>query len=292
MGVMLITGFASCTKDGVYTPKKKISTIYLESKTTSTVTATGISTSRSVPKYKSQEWIWDGNLLKEIRHFDTDGTTIRSTTTYTYNGKQLTRIDTKTTDIEYYMTFEYDGKWLKSSMYYANGKLLNATTYTHTDKKISSYETIRYGYYDYSSDKAAEIDAVYKEMMKPCGFVIPSSHAHNATKGTSESKETVELTWTDNNITSVTTTTDGGKSSIALTYDEMKNPYYGLYNDEPYTPSMASENNLLSTTSPEEPVSTYTYEKKYPVTQTMQYTTSLPAMTTVSEITYTYTYQK
>jgi len=292
IGVVLMLGSTSCKKDGVYTPKKKINAIYLETKSTSTVTATGVSTIRTTDKHKSQEWYWDGKLLKEVRHFDVDGTTITATETYTYNGKQLIRIDrTAKAAADSYITFNYDGKWITSSEYYYSGKLNKSTIYTHTDKKISSYEETSYNY-SLDSKTIAEIETSYAEMMQPIGIVAHEPHAINTAKGQGESKHTVELTWTDNNITSITTKSNGGSSTIAYTYDDKKNPYYCMYDENPCEPGMASENNMLTSTSSEGSENTYTYDGKYPVTRTMKYTITQPALTTVSEMIYTFEYKK
>ena len=74
VGFML--SFSSCTKDGVYTPKKQISAIYYQSSGGS--------------KTLSEKWIWDGKLLDKIQYYGGQG--ITSTAIYKYDKKRFVQI--------------------------------------------------------------------------------------------------------------------------------------------------------------------------------------------------------
>lgn len=290
MGVALMIGATSCKKDGVYNPKKKISKIYVDLKSTTTISATGTSTTTTNPKHLAEEWIWDGNLLKEVRNYNADGE-IEATTTYTYDGKQLIRIDNQRGDVNSYATFTYDGKWLKSSEFYYDGRLNTSHVYTHTDKKITSYEETQYSY-GLDKNELAKVEKAYNEIMQPVGMIVPETSLCVASKGQVERKKTVELTWTGNNLTTIVTKIDGSSSAVGCTYDDKKNPYYGLF-EQNYTcaPGMVSENNLITSTSSDSPLATYTYDGKYPVTRTLKSSTTTQTGSLEVEMTYTFEYK-
>lgn len=290
MGAALMLGVSSCQKEGVYTPKKKIAAVYLESKTTTTLLGSNTSTVTNNEKRKKEDWIWDGKLLKEVKHYNNDGE-IASTTTYTYDKKRVVRIENKSSDVTSYSTFEYDGKWLKSSEFYYDGRLRNSYVYTHTDKKITSIEHTSYSY-GLDRKAAAEMDAIYAEMVAPIGIMIPEGTKCEGAKGQVELTSTVELKWDGNNIAYKTTTNSGSSSTVGFTYDDKKNPYYGMFEEDFFcAPGLVSENNLMSTTESDSPKMSYTYDGKYPVTQTIKTITTSIAGTMEIEMTYTFEYK-
>lgn len=291
MGAVLMLGVSSCQKDGVYTPKKKIAAVYIETKTTTTPPGSSTSTVTTNEKRKTQDWTWDGKLLKEIKQYDNEGKII-STNTYTYEKKRVVRIENKSSSsVTSYATFEYDGKWLKSSEFYYDGRLRNSYIYTHTDKKITGIEHTSYSY-GLDSKAMAEIEAIYAEMVAPIGIMIPEEAKCESAKGQVEQTNTVELKWDGNNIAYKTTTNSGSSSTVGYTYDDKKNPYYGMFEADYFcAPGLASENNLTSSTESDAAKISYTYDGDYPVTRTTKYTTTGIAGSIAVEVTNTFEYK-
>lgn len=322
MAAMLMLGVSSCNKDqeGVYNPKQKISVIYEQGSNTSESydgerwTETDYSDTKM---HKSEEWTWDGKQLQQIKGYTEEGI-LSYTKSFTYEKKKLTRVDY--VDVQYnhnaYATFEYDGKLLTKSSVYGDGLLYATCEYTHNDKKITN---VSYTSYDYdkggSAINAAKQLAILR-LTLPQGQVsknIISEHeAKIKSRKEIEGIARITLTWTGNNITSVTTTLDGdsGSETNSFSYDNKKNPYH-LYMDPESIEEISdesgfmflNENNILTARyyydnegDPNSTVSrtyTYTYDNNdYPVNCTYSYKYSTDSYRSTYTTSTTYEYQK
>lgn len=314
---MLLLSMTSCNKDkeGVYNPKQKISVLYEQSSDIwenydgERWTESDISSYTKL--HKTQEWTWDGKLLKQIKGYTNEGV-LSYTQTFTYEKKKLTRVDYVDAEDSYtsYATFEYDGKLLTKASLYGEGLLWATCEYTHTDKKITN---VTYTVYDYDKGINATKQLAMLRMTLPQGQISRNIISEQESKMKSRKEiefiARITLTWTDNNITTVTTTYDGYTDSDinSFTYDTKKNPYH-LYMDENSVYAedgsglmFLNENNILTARyyydNQNEPGSTtsrtytYTYDNNdYPVacTYCFKYSTDTHRKTYTTTTTYEY----
>ena len=203
--------FASCHKDGVYNPSKKISKIYY--------------TSTSGTKSLEQVWTWNkNNTLEKIDFYEGS---LYKTYNFSYEKKRLVRMNdyANNRSVEY----KYDSKGLKESNYYRNGNLTETYTFTHKNGKIIRITLTYYGYkgapdnYDLNP-----LQFIMPEEMSAAAFEISKKHKKNS-KGTSTCS--FDLTWTKNNITKLVyiDNEDGYTTTTEAKYDNKKNPFYGAY---------------------------------------------------------------
>lgn len=318
---MLLLSMTSCNKDkeGVYNPKQKISVIYNQGSSTyyylrdgEWVESTDIGSETKM--YKSQEWTWDGKQLQQIKGYTSEGA-LSYTQTFTYEKKKLIRVDYVDAENSYssYATFEYDGKLLTKATAYNGGGEVITCEYTHTDKKITN---ITYTVYEDDAKGASVINATKQlavlRMTLPQGQIsrniISEQEAKMKSRKEIEFIARLTLTWTGNNITSVTATYDGytGSETNSFTYDTKKNPYH-LYMDDNsigYAEdgsglSFLNENNILTARYYHDNnqggtisrTYTYTYDKNdYPVvcTYCFKYSTESSRSTDTWSTTYEY----
>lgn len=305
---MLLLSMTSCNKhkDGVFNPKQKISAIYysdrLQNSWYNSDTYTWEDRDPDItPLHKDQEWIWDGKLLQQIRHYDTDGT-IDATETFTYDGKKLVRAEYKNNEgYGQYSTYEYDGKELTSAKSYGSDGLLRCIfELTHSDKKITDIKMTEYDYDKNVTDRAKRQLLSLRSIL-PMGQIgekcIADCEARLKTKAASTYITRISLTWTENNITRITYKwSDGDTDTYDYTYDNKKNPYYGFlsyYAEESIlAPYYSSENNVL-TDDPSYPPYVYEYDKNdYPTSCVYTYSYSSDTYRYKSTSTTTYEYLK
>lgn len=303
---MLLLSMTSCNKhkDGVFNPKQKISAVYHAYRSQSSWYNSDNYTWEDndpyiTPRHKSEEWVWDGKQLQQIRHLNEDGT-IRGTETFTYDGKKLVRAEYKDNEGEgYYTTYEYDGKELVSAKHYdydADGLLCGSYEFTHTDKKITDITMTEYDY-DKSVTDIARRQLSSLRSILPMGQigekVIANCEARLKTKSASTYITRITLTWTGNNITRITYKLyDGDIDTDDFTYDNKKNPYYGFLDSEVITPFYSSENNVL-TDDPSDPPYVYEYDKNdYPTSCVYTYSSRSDTYRYTSTSTDEYEYLK
>ena len=99
--------FASCEKEGVFNPKKKISEIYKSS------SYSYDGETYNTPKYLSERWNWDGKILKSVDYYDNDGS-LDYSETYTYDKNRLPKVSWGSTS---YYELVYDKNKLSSIIY-------------------------------------------------------------------------------------------------------------------------------------------------------------------------------
>ncbi len=205
LGVLFVAFMASCTKEGVYNPSKKIQRVY--------------NASTYTDKYLSQVWNWEGKLLKSVDHFSSGGG-LSFTENFTYDGSRLIRVDDFRNSE--YATFDYDGSVLKTYNYYYKNKLSSTINFTYDGKKVTQ---IIYTIYDdkkVESHLTAPVPAIIRESMDVL------AEKADASKGLRTI--TYQFTWTNDNITKMVGTSEGEMMTATFTYDAKNNPFKGYLN--------------------------------------------------------------
>ena len=150
----VLFSFTSCHKDGVYTPKKKISRIY--------------SQISGQTKMLTEQWTWKENLLSKIDYYYNG--TYSHTNRYQYDGKQLTKVLIDGGEIR----FTYDGSKLEKMEMWFSGSLFWKAKVTHEGNKIVEIEFTEYDVYTVmKSSRSSAYDALK-------GVLPESSCAHIA----------------------------------------------------------------------------------------------------------------
>ena len=211
--VALTLVFASCTKDGVYKPKKKISKIYET-----------VATDPNPEKVLKETWTWDGKLLSKVDYGDND------IVTFTYNKNQLTTINSDFGRTE--LNYDSKGKFIDNMKYYYDNELYMTTTFQHEKNLISSY-TIEYE--GINADKA-KIARLVENSFR---FIAPEvareeaisylKMAENGLKGTVA--RTVTFTYDGKNVIEKIDKYGNNTVKYTYTYTDYKNPFYGLLSD-------------------------------------------------------------
>lgn len=261
--VMALFASYSCTKEGVYNPKEKISSIYESSQSITSYTYGGLSYNDTdvVAKHLAQVWTWDGKLVSQIADYNDDGT-IDETSILTYDGKRLVKVSNPTGTE--YSVFTYDGKYLAKVETYENGSLTSTATIEHDGKKV--VRIVITGLNDEIINKGAIASLLpEKSMLK----AIPNL---KATKSKTEETITFDFTWDGGNVVKAIMTSDEYTSTVDYTFDSKKNPYAGFYAEagDGDEFSMLNKNNVLTAKntmkevgSNEEMVVNRTYEYEY-----------------------------
>ena len=205
LGVLFVAFMASCTKEGIYNPEKKIQRVYNDD--TYTI------------KYLSQIWNWDGKLLKSIYHYSSSGD-LSYTEAFTYEGGRLIRVN----DYRHleYATYDYDGSVLKTYNYYKNNQLSSTLNFTYDGRKVSQVVYTVFGDKEAEKHLTAPLPAAIRERMD-----VLAAKA-DATKGLRVI--TYQFTWTNGNLTGIVGTAGDEKVTFTLTYDNKENPFKGYLN--------------------------------------------------------------
>lgn len=210
MGVILFASMTSCTKEGVYNPKKKILRIYYSAS----------SDWVNVNKYLAQAWNWDDNKVKSIDHYTSSGNT-SYTENFTYDGKRIIRVDDyKNAE---YTTYDYDGSHMKTVNYYYRNKLESTMTFTYTSGKVSQ---IMVTVYDAKKGERHLASSIIPFFPEKINNAMSAFAEKSATKGVVNIN--YQLTWTDDNVTKVIGSAEGEMITMTFTYDAKKNPFYGF----------------------------------------------------------------
>lgn len=262
---LLVVGFmlsiSSCTKDGVYTPKKQISAIYYQSSGGS--------------KTLSEKWIWDGKLLDKIQYYGGQG--ITSTAIYKYDKKRLTEISTGSETIK----FTYDGSKLSKVQIWYNSTLDMDIVVTHTKNKITKLDFTEYG---------SEYKSANNVIFHSLRGILPESTCENIPKvvekfvqegAKASSTWSMTYTYDGNNIKEEKYIYDAYEYIYTYKYDKEKNPFFNLlYGGYSYSDFELSQNNIIYVTEVNsfgdisEIEAIYTYEKSYPTEVMYRYITS------------------
>ena len=209
--IALTLVFASCTKDGVYKPKKKISKIY------ETVT-----TAPNPEKQLKEVWFWDGKLLSKIDYGDDE------IAQFTYEKKQLKSIVAGDSRIE--MNYDSKGKYIDNFKLYYKNDLQATYTFEHGDKHLISGYTIEYA--DDIIDKSSIrlIENVFRFITPEIATDAAAEYAMAANsdlKG--NNKYTVTLSYDGKNVIDKVVKSGDVTMTYTYTYTEYLNPFYGLF---------------------------------------------------------------
>lgn len=213
LGLLVMASLFSCTKEGVYSPKKKIQRVY--------------KSSTSTDKYLRQSWDWDGGLLEAINYYSSGGS-LSWTENFSYDGKRLVRVD------DYlgseYVTYAYDGKQLKSANYYYKGNLEASTAYTYANGKLSKMVMTEFG-----SKKSGKDSHLKNKILPFQSEVVEAVNEFMAKSVVSRMEKdiytfTLQFTWDGDNVSRFVATEEGYMATATLQYDAKINPMKGFHN--------------------------------------------------------------
>lgn len=272
--LVLVFAFTSCQKEGVYNPSKKIDRIYRSytSKSETYINGSWQTVSNTEKaKYISEVWTWDGKLLKEIKHYASDGN-LTTTLQFSYDGKRISTITAANSQYK----FHYDGNKMKSIEHISGNTIEEKMEIVHDGNTISKIKVT--GYYD--DDKKGR-DIMPIEVLR---FIIPNAESASFEKVMARMQKisemkgeytlTESLEWDGKNVKKVTVSYDQTETYyIEYQYDDKKNPFYGLFNMEDLGGTeFLSKNNIKSEREIDgneiyETNYNYTYDGKYPETK-------------------------
>ena len=272
ISILLLIGIfclSSCQKDGVFNPKKKISKISIQIEGEKEIVVTEV-------------WTWDKDKLmgNGYAKFEYDGEQLSKIVlnpyTYTkciYKGNKLDKMETYST-------------------YGSYNTLVSANIFEYKGSKMSKIIVE-----DYSpNNKSTEVKTI-----NPLQFVLPQQLSEGIMehiqmekdeKGTSS--YTISLTWNKDNIEKMVTEKKSNGTLItqtkAYTYDNKKNPFYGLLYPNP----TSSKNNVIKETSTSsegktqytESVYSYTYKDNYPIERKTTINTAIGPYTLIQYYEY------
>lgn len=232
LAVLVSSFMISCTKEGVYNPTKKIKKVYLSS--------------FYYPKFLAESWNWDGNHLESIDHYDATGN-LNWTENFTYEENRVTRVDNYANSC--YTSYEYDGNYLKSSNFYRGDDLEISASYTYGENKLIQM-VVTYNNYK----KRDQPDLAYlpfpTELNEAIDRCVTKASANSIEKRTMVL--TFQFTWDGDNISQIVSTSDNVVITIALQYDDKKNPLKGFHSlksemSDDYCPAtLFSKNNITT----------------------------------------------
>lgn len=279
LAVAVMFVFASCTKDGVYKPKKKISKIY------ETVT-----TNPNPEKQLKETWTWNGKLLSKVDYDDGDFVT------FTYNKSQMTTINSDFGRTE--LTYDSKGKFIDNMKVYNGNDLYMTTTFQHEKNLISGY-TVEYEGIDADKAKIAHlIENAFRFIAPEVAEAEVASYVKTA-EGDLKGKvtRTVTFTYDGKNVIEMTDKYGNNTVKYTYTYTDYKNPFYGLLAEMEISKNAPSTCVRTEEGMPEYNYSyTYKADGKVPTqaTQNLTWSLSVGSMTTShTETTVTdYEYMK
>ena len=251
---------ASCQKEGVYNPGKKISQVQ----------QVYASEDNSSSYSTSELWEWNGKQLNSVSQYQESS--LQQSFSYTYDSDRklvkalLHSTAQNTSDIEY--TFSYSDEQLTAIEATANGAVTHKYAITHQDKHISkiviTYNTI-------------PDDELLSMLLPREAADMMRRDMHRSAKGSAT--RTIEFTWKSNNISQIDIADNSGTMHYEFAYDKKRNPYYNSTADGTVslnTLTPPSRNNVLSmhATGYRDDTKTneysmhysYQYNGKYPIT--------------------------
>lgn len=202
-----VVAFSSCTKEGQYLPKEKISQIVYTKSYTEAITGITVSST------EKEEWNWGGDLLNFIDYYNSTGTRY-NTTLFRYDDqKRIVEIQ----DGDGSAKFDYDDNQIDEiELYDQFGHETGKIEFEHKGGKVVA---INVKNYDFA-----------QKGFNPLRFIFPESLAEMMMKNASKSSDTrYTLTWKGNNVKTVEAI-GSTRSSANYTYDNKTNPFLGLYN--------------------------------------------------------------
>lgn len=305
--IALLTGVSSCNKEkeGKYAPKEKIESVYQEY-----AVYYGDELMEQEPKFKSEEWVWEKDLLDHINYYSQytyetgeDGETVTEremvyTQLFTYDDDDRLVKSEILGYANMKAVCEYDGNYLKTMTIWDDGEMLATYQFNHDGKKITSFDLTL-------GDMFEDIDKKTMQQMErvdPLRFLLNTEAAAKTVAATKECakraakagrKDDVPalhfaLMWDGDNVKSIGTTYMGETLQYDFKYDNKNNPYYNLFEivntvESSFMPFMPlSKNNVTAIAQTESAegetntitlVYTYTYNSKnYPASKSVEET--------------------
>lgn len=282
----VVFGFTSCNKDGVYKPKEKIEKIYVQYE--------------GQDKVLTETWDWEDNLLKSIKHADTDPIGDNSyTETFTYDKKQVKSIS----DGTYTMTYNYDGRYFDNIKVTEGSDEVGTMTFSHDGKLISKID-ITLNDDDFMKSRMAESAMRFIAPEFACDFgKIMKAEAQRGFKGKTEMVVSFEYDGVNVQKAIVRNNTANVEQVFTYTYSDYMNPFYKLfshsndnnaYNQSKNAPATIHETNSAWNNTTWD--YTYTYpsvDHKYPTQMTEKKVTTqvIGNMTNTINNTTSYFYE-
>jgi hypothetical protein len=269
--VTLGTSFNSCQKEGVFSPKQKISNIYADL-TFSKIywdpeTNQYEIKEETIPKQIVQGWTWDKNKLSKIDYWDAYfwgwdydkkfTNEIWKTDRYFYKNNRLTKIEH---DRGFFTNVLYSGsKYNRMESYDCNQNLWLAIDFTYSNNKISKI-IVEYTY-EYFWDLKTEYKLLSTIFPKSIiSKVAKKSEKTRKAKKTESMIFVVNYTYNGDNVNEMAVEIDWGGGEIDkvisdfVSHDTKSNPFYkrmGVIVDEDFgffgfgTMFVSSKNNPL-----------------------------------------------
>ena len=251
--------FASCTKEGAYKPKERLSKVFKSSTWSCTYNpAVYESGSDQTSKYLREMWKWGDKTLDQIDYYSSNGT-ISYTHNFTYDKKnRLERIDNYKES--YYTTFKYDGNLLKTVETWSSGTISSSANVTYEGNAFSGKKIKKIDYTVYSGKKNADKEEVNVD--NTLRYLLGEEMAANVERAISKRNATrgvymvsIDFTWEKDNVSvmKISGNADGYfEYSYTYSYDKNKNPYYKMFalmgDDIEGAAGCLSENNITGYT--------------------------------------------
>lgn len=279
IAAVLIFVVASCEKEGVYNPKKKIDRVYYSFNNNGYTYYIS-----NTDKYVKEVWNWDKNVLKGISFYDLDGM-LEYVENYSYDNKN--RLSEISWGGNGKYTLTYDGKHLSRIEYIKGSSVEEVMEVSYDGKRLAEIKIT-----DFDSDsKAAPMSpAIFR-------FFLPNLDEQSTARlldkiNTAKAAKAAEsyiikFEWDGKNIKKITEEMGPYRYTMEYTYDNMSNPFKGLFDFDEFTMlENFSDNNVVKETAIydneiSEYTYCYTYDGKYPTTKTYN----------ANEYSYTYYYE-
>ena len=305
VGILATFGVASCERDGVYQPAKKISKIYIQE--------------GNGDKQLYAEWKWKGNKLEQIAY-----PLNRDTAHFSYEKGKMSKIS-YTGVLPRYFSFQYDANLLSKMNLYEENTLLVSYQFFHDKKKINKVIVLEFAPNKsglqhlgdlFSLLSLPDIAAESVEMAAlEYGYKGSGGNGGGGGETTVKASYSFTFIWDEkkNNIVQTTTQPDLSLPSSSLTttmkymYDNKNNPFKGLQSEvtdeatmgHVYDVASGSKNNIIKAqlvvgkdaNAREHSIikTDYVYNKKYPVMATSKQTfTDIPHFEKVTTRWYEY----
>ena len=258
--------FASCKKEPTPTPEPTIETglegQFMPERKIASIESFNL-VGDSLSPLIQNHYEWDGDLLSKITQTQFGGTFVFSQTIHYDSLNRIAKIDyiRSMEENNSFLEYVYEGKELtKVNQYKANGDLLEEYTFIRTDGKVTEVQKYHYA-----------------ETTEYCVYTF---------------------VWEGDNTIQIAINENGGTAPTDYTFDDKKNPLYGLFEADFYTDfeDVFSANNVLTSTMVIDyaginltTIFTYEYEyddKGYPVKSTCVRNLGTINSTVVTNYTY------
>jgi hypothetical protein len=208
---LVVTATTEKLKEGEYTPKKRISRIYLDNGNGKTL---------------REIWRWNDNLLQSIDHYSSGS--ISWVEEFTYNDKnQIVRVEDFLNGET--MEYEYNGSNISKAIFYDEGSIDIELSFKYTDNKISEIEYTEYDYkkrnnYHLISEGNSPLKMLLTEKVYQVFEKIVNNPANRSETGT------IKLTWKDNNVSKMEIRSGSWENIVDYKHDDKSNPFRNYYN--------------------------------------------------------------